>query len=220
MLLPLELSVLSRTILRRTSTLSTSARLSFSTTRALANSLEHPSYAGLFLHPLPSPSKPNTFSVSFLPTPAPSLAFSPTTIGVLKQDPLFPAEGTGPPAILPRNFEENREFVQLLHEVLKGVVGGDLGLDTMAKVRGDGYIHIADERNPADANRVPDPSDIIASVLVQDGAVVPSSYSPSGTHRVVSMDGMMRLPEGLMRSFRDALGKVREVEVGIAKGDE
>ena len=76
--------------------------------------------------------------------------------------------------------------------------------------------HIADERNPADANRVPDPSDIIASVLCQAGRVVSSSYSPSGTHRVVTMEGMMKLPEGLMRSFRDALDKVRAVEVEFA----
>lgn len=77
--------------------------------------------------------------------------------------------------------------------------------------------HIADERNPADANRVPDPDDIIASVLVQNDEVVPSSYSPSGTHRVVSMDGMMRLPESLMRSFSQASAKVREVEKSIAE---
>lgn len=82
-----------------------------------------------------------------------------------------------------------------------------------------GTSHIADERNPADANRVPDPSDIIASVLVQDGQVVTTSYSPSGTHRIVTMDGMMRLPASLMDKFRAACEVVRSVEEDVAKGE-
>ena len=113
----------------------------FSTSRARLSrpSFPSPTYPSLFYHPLPTP---NTFALSFLPTPAPSLAFSPTTIGVLSPDAVLPSieDGTGLPTLTPRNFVENQEFVELVHEVLQGVVEADVGMDTMAKVRGDGYM--------------------------------------------------------------------------------
>lgn len=42
---------------------------------------------------------------------------------------------------MPRNFQENGQFKEVLHEILKGVVGRDMGLDTVAKSRGeDGWM--------------------------------------------------------------------------------
>ncbi|KAK4701988.1 hypothetical protein P7C70_g4235, partial [Phenoliferia sp. Uapishka_3] len=197
---------------------------SISTTRPLSISLESPSYPSLYYHSLPTPPHPpNSYSLSFLPTPPPSLSFSPTTIGILSLNAVDRAqlkdggEGAGIPELLPRNFEENKDFGMLLEEVLKEEMRGDLWLGTAAKVRMDGYIHIADHRNPADPNRVPDPSDIIASVLVENGELLPESYSPSGTHRIVTMDGMMKLPDTLMKKFVESLEKVRKIEVEIAE---
>lgn len=96
--------------------------------------------------------------------------------------------------------------------MLSGEIAGDEVIQTLAVNRGDGFIHIADERNPADTNRVPDPSDIIASILIQEGKVVPESYEPSPTYRLVTMDGLLQLPEGLGNRLVEALKKVREVE--------
>lgn len=81
--------------------------------------------------------------------------------------------------------------------------------------------HIADERAPADANRVPDPQDILASVLVQGGRVVGASYEPNRVaYRVVSEQGLMRIPGGLLDRVRDACRKVREVEEEVARERE
>ena len=72
--------------------------------------------------------------------------------------------------------------------------------------------HIADARAPADLNRVPDPSDIIASVLVQSGKIVPKSYEPGDMHRFVTNDGMFRLDGSLMDVLRSTLEAVRQME--------
>ncbi len=77
--------------------------------------------------------------------------------------------------------------------------------------------HIADQRKPADQNRVPDPNDIIASVLVRDGKVFTEQggYEPGAHHRLVTMDGVMKLSEGLMALLQQALVRVRGMEKEI-----
>lgn len=132
-MLPLELRLLSRSLLAHPLRRSIS-----SSPRSLrpAHSLESPTYPGLFYHSLPSP---NSYSLSFLDTPPPSLSFSPTTIGILRPPP--EDKGAGPPELVPRNFEENADFRELLHEVLRGAVAGDEWLQTMAKVRREGFMY-------------------------------------------------------------------------------
>lgn len=120
----------------------------FSTSLASSRSLESPTYPGLFYHSLPStpssPSPPNTWSLSFLPDPPPSATFQPTIIGILRPRPgkggQVEEEEGQPPNVLPRNFEENEMFEEVLHEILMGAVEGDVGLQTLAAVRGDGYM--------------------------------------------------------------------------------
>lgn len=135
-MLPLELRLLSRSLLAQP------LHRSFSSSpRSFrpAHSLESPTYPGLFYHSLPSPAR-NAYSLSFLDTPPPSLAFSPTTIGLLRPPP--EDQGTeGPPELVPRNFKENPDFRELLHEVLRGAVAGDEWMQTMAKIRKEGYMY-------------------------------------------------------------------------------
>jgi len=65
---------------------------------------------------------------------------------------------------------------------------------------------------------VPDPNDIIASVLVQNGKVHQGEggYEKGELHRLVTMDGAMRLSEGLMALLQQALVRVRGMEKEIA----
>lgn len=116
--------------------------LSHSLPRSSPQSLESPTYPGLFYHPLPSP--PNSYALSFLPTPAPIPSFSPTTIGILSPSKFGKqaGEGEGPPPLLPRNFEENGDFVLLLHELLRGSVPLDMGMQTLAMIRKSGYMYV------------------------------------------------------------------------------
>lgn len=124
------------------------ARRAFASSRRPApesdspHSLESPTHPGLYYHSLPSPPHPpNSYSLSFLDTPPPSLDFSPSTIGILSPaDPASAANKGGPPDLLPRNFQENPDFRTLLNQVLQGAIKGDVWLETAAKVRGDGFM--------------------------------------------------------------------------------
>ena len=64
---------------------------------------------------------------------------------------------------------------------------------------------------------MPDPNDIIASVLVQDGKVFQGEggYEKGQHHRIVTMDGVMKLSEGLMALLQQALVRVRGMEKEI-----
>ncbi|GAA5894808.1 hypothetical protein JCM5296_007588 [Sporobolomyces johnsonii] len=194
---------------------------------AVTRSLASRTYPSLYFHPAPpasssSPSNP-TYSLSFLPSPPPSLAFSPTTIGLLRAT----SSTSDEPPISPRYFDDNPDFLKLVHEVLKENIHDDPWLQTQAKGMSgaiDGaegvetYIHITDFRNPPEAGRTPSPQDILASVLVsRTGELVPSSYEPNYVaYRLVTEDGLMRLPEGLMDKLREACQRVREVEKEVA----
>ncbi|GAA6027755.1 hypothetical protein JCM8097_008018 [Rhodosporidiobolus ruineniae] len=205
-----------------------------------ASSIPSRVYSGLYYHPAPSPAPttpPTRFSVSFLPSPPPNLAFSPTTLGFVrplppsatlssfdqKDQPPRPQEDPRVPPITPRNWDDNPQFLPLLHQFLQANVENDLWLQTQAKaVEGnDTYIHIADQRAPADANRQPHPQDVLASVLVQEGKLVPSSYEANTTaYRLVSNDGLLQLPEQLRNGFIEACERVREIEKEAAEAEE
>ncbi|BGP31694.1 hypothetical protein JCM10296v2_003468 [Rhodotorula toruloides] len=185
-------------------------------------------YPGLYYHE--HPSQPSSYTLSYLPSPPPSLRFSPTTLGSLS--PLSrppssfdaqPKADQGVPPILPRTLSENPDFLKLVHEVIKANVEGDLWLQTKAKSIGeDTHIHIADERSPADANRIGDPSDILGSVLVQSGKVVGSTYEPNHVaYRLVTEEGgLMRLPQGLQEKLVEACKRVRVIEEEAAREEQ
>ncbi|GAA5885771.1 hypothetical protein JCM6882_007559 [Rhodosporidiobolus microsporus] len=196
-------------------------------------------YPDLYYHPLDSSEpQPTSYSLSYLPTPPPSLTFSPTTIGLVRPLPASPpssnssssSAGDEPgkaqedprlPPITPRTFQENSDFLKLVHTALREAVEGDLWLQTQAKSMegADTYIHIPDHRCPASHPRLPAPQDILSSLLVQSGQLVPSSYEANSVaYRLVSEDGLMRLPEGLHAKVVEACRRVREVEVEVAGG--
>ncbi|GAA6000502.1 hypothetical protein JCM5350_003676, partial [Sporobolomyces pararoseus] len=182
-------------------------------------------YRGLYFHPGESEKE---YSLSFLPTRAPSLNFSPTTIGQLSS----PTSTSEEPDILPRYFKENPLFLDLVHEVLKEEIAkGDLWVESLAKsvvnssLEGnvDTYIHLADQRNPPEAQRTPQPQDIIASILVRGktGELVVESYERNKVaYRLVSELGLMKLPQSLMDKLVEACKRVRQVEEEIAKEQE
>lgn len=81
--------------------------------------------------------------------------------------------------------------------------------------------HIADQRRPSDANRIPDPQDILGSVLVQSGHLVPTSYEPNHVaYRLVTEAGLLQLPGGLHERLREACERVYELEREAALADE
>ena len=65
-----------------------------------------------------------------------------------------------------------------------------------------------DQRNPPPLGRIPEPDDIIASVRVEDGLILPETYSPMPTYRLATADGVCILTDTL----RERLAEVLEAE--------
>jgi len=150
--------------------------------------------ASLYYHLLPVQSNQPTnsssskykWALSLLPRPPLSGALDDRSIlGVL------PAQ-TGEPSNMEGasidNFEQNPRFVETLHEAVRVVLNQDEDEDLKAEaqVRGHGWMHISDQRTTPALNRTPDPEDIIGSVMVDNGKIVPDSYQKMPTYRVVS----------------------------------
>jgi hypothetical protein len=54
-----------------------------------------------------------------------------------------------------------------------------------------------DERAVPPAGRIGETEDLIASIFVQDGKIVPSTYEPLPSYRLVTLNGPLVLPRGL-----------------------
>lgn len=71
-----------------------------------------------------------------------------------------------------------------------------------------GWIHVSDNRHPPDFGRIAEPEDIFGSLEV-DGAGnfvdTYGSYQKSGTYRIVTIDGVMHLPDYLATKMVERL---------------
>lgn len=83
----------------------------------------------------------------------------------------------------------------------------------------DGYIHINDERNLPDENRVADADDILAMALVQEGKLVPGSWEAMPTYRLFSpgFGGLITLNEELHGFLLEGLKVAKQIEDGEAQ---
>lgn len=81
----------------------------------------------LYLHPT---STKDRYALSFLSQP-PLHPSSPTVLGIVSST-----------TVTPRTFEENPDWLQLLHEILSQTCWGDEALKTQAVNREEGYLHI------------------------------------------------------------------------------
>jgi len=125
--------------------------------------------------------------MSFCPNPPQSGATNDKVIlGVLPANQPDGSSSSANPSI--ENFEPNPTFVQTLQQAIRQVLDrhADETLEAEAKARGEGWMHICDNRITPTLNRVPDPEDILGSVMVVDGKIIPSSYQTMPSYRVVS----------------------------------
>lgn len=56
--------------------------------------------------------------------------------------------------------------------------------------------------------RVGEPEDMLASIFVEKGKAVPSTYEPLHSYRLVTPNGVLMLPEDLGQSLLKTLEKV------------
>ncbi|KAH9829256.1 uncharacterized protein C8Q71DRAFT_444591 [Rhodofomes roseus] len=169
-------------------------------------SFPDPERSDLFYHLFEAPNDVSrtspVFALSFLPTPPPSVQ-SCTVIGWL-------------PASTPGGKEEDaglNDFVEnpLFRDVLHGAVQGALrdGVDDVQKNGAIqtqvGWMHVHDQRNVPALGRIGDVDDILASVRVEDGEILPSTYQPMPSYRLCTGDGLTQLTEGLAARLKEIL---------------
>ncbi|OSD01041.1 hypothetical protein PYCCODRAFT_1436823 [Trametes coccinea BRFM310] len=174
-----------------------------------AQSFADPDRPDLFYHLFPAPtsisSSASVFALSFLSEPPPSV-LSAAVIGWL------PASGEGGDAGL-NDFVENERFRAVLHEAIQSALRD--GVDEVQKNGAiqtrEGWMHIHDNRNVPALGRIGDPDDIIASVRVENGEILPETYQPMPSYRVCTGDGVLQLTEGLAQRLVEVLqARVRE----------
>ncbi|KAG2178206.1 hypothetical protein INT43_003459, partial [Umbelopsis isabellina] len=101
----------------------------------------------------------------------------------------------------PSTFAENVQFAELMHKVIAKNIDkiDDTALKGMAKWQQDGWLHVADERNPPPWGRIPLPEDIFGSVLLDKGVIQPNTYQRMPSHRFVTSDGLFKLSDPMQR---------------------
>ncbi|ODO08710.1 hypothetical protein L198_00443 [Cryptococcus wingfieldii CBS 7118] len=192
----------------------------FSSAAQLPPSEKDPSHPHLWYHPSSS-----YISLSFLPT-KPAVYGSKTVIGYL---PLGEATLD--------DFRDEPKFEKVLEDAVKdGLAKGKATtVEFEAETRPtDGWIHITDERAIPPMGRIGETEDIIGSVYVQEGKVITTAmlmcyktmltfhgvnmkiiadtYSAFPTYRLVTTNGVLRLPRGLDEHLVETLKKIDEEE--------
>ena len=69
-----------------------------------------------------------------------------------------------------------------------------------------------DQRAPPPAGRIPDPSDILASVLVSESKIQANSYQPMPTYRLCTGDGICLLTDDSMKDVCKAIESILEAD--------
>jgi hypothetical protein len=160
------------------------------------HSFSDPNRPDLFYHLLPT--SPPTFALSFLPTPPPR----PRSATILGWLPAAAGEDAGL-----NDFSENPAFRPVLHSALRSALrdGADDVQAAAATQLHAGWLHIHDERNVPALGRIGDPDDIVATVLVEDGKILPETYQPMPAYRLCTADGVVHLTSGLTVRLRQVL---------------
>ncbi|TFK31364.1 hypothetical protein BDQ12DRAFT_694266 [Crucibulum laeve] len=203
-------------------------------------SFPDPSRPDLYYH-LINPPNPIShvlpaFALSFLPFP-PTHTKSSTVIGWLpaqvyeKTDGASKRTGTGvktegckdtqrsneEDAAL-QDFRENSNFLRFLHEMIKNELeekANTIQTDGVGEST-DGWLHIHDQRSVPIVGPIGDPEDIIASVLMRKSTILPETYQPVPSYRLVTTYGVMKLTPELAGRLHSALLQLALTEKATA----
>lgn len=90
------------------------------------------------------------------------------------------------------NIIINPAFVALLQDFIARTAPTDPGFARAAREQVDGWIYVIDRRTPTPLGNVP-AEDILGGFEVRQGVLVPGSYQPMKSHRIVSARGLFQL---------------------------
>jgi hypothetical protein len=160
----------------------------------------------------------NEYAISFLPEP--DLASKPTEsqrsciIGWTRLNSLpSPDTNTSTTAarelfLDPKTFIQNETFETFLHTVIGKSIINDSTTQILANEQKTGWLNIPDTRCFVPWGRIPEVEDILGSVQLSEdapGTMVPGSYQRNTMHRLVSLNGLFRLPEIVQKELVEAL---------------
>lgn len=98
-------------------------------------------------------------------------------------------------------FKDNPEMKQRINQIIKEHAYTSPYFMALAQNWNSGWMHIADGRSLAAFGRCPEPDDILATVLLEDGRMVPASIQEMPTHRLLTVNGLFQLPADLDKLF-------------------
>ncbi|KIJ47496.1 hypothetical protein M422DRAFT_163965 [Sphaerobolus stellatus SS14] len=181
----------------------------YSTTESPPTTIQDPQKPSIYYHVLSAPNPLSNelpaYAVSMLDQP-PKDAYSPAIMGwLVAASPETDQEaGIG-------DFKGNDKFLEVLHDVVRTVADerSDERLLAEAIQLGVGWMHINDDRNLPELGRISSPDDIIGSVRVEDGVILPGTYNPMPTYRICTTDGLTTLSKGLEDRL---VARLRELE--------
>ncbi|EJD52061.1 hypothetical protein AURDEDRAFT_83047 [Auricularia subglabra TFB-10046 SS5] len=189
----------------------TRARFHLAGRRLLSSaSFEEPSRPGLFYHLVSSRRGP-IFAVSLLE----ATPWTPTSATVIGSLPTTSDDGANSDATF-EDFIPNPAFIEVLNASVKRALesGADEGLAMQAKLVYDGWLHVNDERNEAakTGDRIGSPDDIVGSVCVKEGKILPETFSPMPSYRVCTPDGVVKLSDPMMKHLLQVLREAHDAE--------
>ncbi|KAF8718927.1 hypothetical protein AX14_011651 [Amanita brunnescens Koide BX004] len=174
-------------------------------------SFRDPERPDLYYHlvgpPTPVSASQPAFALSFLPA-QPKTTDARAIIGwlpaVLEQNGSM-SQGQEEAGL--NDFVENAKFREALHAAIRdGLREGVDEIQTNGAIQlQNGWMHIHDERNVPALGRIGDPDDILASVLVADGKILPETYQPMPAYRLCTQDGVTKLTPGLAAKLQSFL---------------
>jgi hypothetical protein len=93
----------------------------------------------------------------------------------------------------PSQFESNPIFHTVLNDTLSRFVYESEIQKALATHFESGYLNINDQRTLVNWGRTADPEDILGTVLVKDGKMVPKTFEAMPTHRLYTINGFFKL---------------------------
>jgi hypothetical protein len=114
------------------------------------------------------------------------------------------------------NIIINPAFVALLQDFIARTAPTDPGFARAAREQVDGWIYVIDRRTPTPLGNVP-AEDILGGFEVRQGVLVPGSYQPMKSHRIVSARGMFQLDRFLHPRLLEHLRQLPAAEAAPAR---
>lgn len=119
-----------------------------------------------------------------------------------------PAEHTDPKTLPVWDFKEIPQFLPIAQSVIAENIHNCPYYAPLAEAQageGDMFFHVFDLRAPPPAGRIPYVEDILGTLRLEEGKVVPKSYQPNSMYRVATHDGVFTVSSYLTKLIRKAV---------------